>query len=254
MTRMYPLALTPFSDNQTPNTRRNVVSDPESSSSSACAPRAALHLVNETVAFRRQVLRLVIDDPASSSPVDQSSAESRRVFVAPRPDDATPITGNTSSRLVAARVGVSPVPGFVLPTPRSAPTPTGAVRREMMAASCLSEQDARMILARRTAEAIEGGTVARLAPVRRQGLERLATCLGLRAFDASLVIAIAQDAARTGEAVDSPSVNGRLSLVGAAATPQAPSRNLPWGRMMAAAALIGAALGAALVQWVLRIG
>lgn len=66
-------------------------------------------------------------------------------------------------------------------------------------AQTLDATDARWVLAIRVAEAIEGGRAAILTPERRQRLLRLAVKMGLREFDANLVIAIVQDAARTGE-------------------------------------------------------
>lgn len=114
----------------------------------------------------------------------------------------------------------------------------------MMAASGMSADDARMLLGRRTAELLEGGRLARLTPERRKTLERLAVRLGLRAFDTSLVIAIAQDAARTGETLDDAS--GRLALV---RTPgDGGAERVGW-RVAVACLLAGMAL-AMLVRWV----
>lgn len=83
----------------------------------------------------------------------------------------------------------------------------------------LTADDARRILALRTAEALDGGRAAVLRPESRRRLLQLAHMLGVRAFDANLVIAIVQDGARRGE---TPSPNAaasdhRLSIVGAAA-------------------------------------
>ncbi len=213
---------------------------------------AVLHLVNDTVAFRRQVLRLVIDEADAQTAVDNLGARGFHDFVRFNSAATAPIAGGGPSRLTAARVGGSPVRSFAPSGAiRTSPTPAGEVRREMMAASSLSEQDARLILARRTAEAIEGGTLARLTPARRQGLERLATRLGLRAFDTSLVIAIAQDAARSGEAVHSNAVQGRLGLVGPPTPATAREPRAHWGWALLAASLIGAAIAAALADWIL---
>lgn len=60
----------------------------------------------------------------------------------------------------------------------------------------LNPNDARWVLAIRAAQALEG---AQLRPERREKLVRLATTLGMRPFDANLVIAIVQDRARRGE-------------------------------------------------------
>lgn len=58
--------------------------------------------------------------------------------------------------------------------------------------------DPRWVLAARAASTLEGGRAAILTPENRRRLMDLAARMGLRPFDASLVIAIVQDAARTG--------------------------------------------------------
>lgn len=75
-------------------------------------------------------------------------------------------------------------------------TPAREVERENQHAATLSPDDARWILARRTAEAIEGGRAAILRPEVRVRLLAIGQRLGLRPFDANLVIAIVQDEAR----------------------------------------------------------
>lgn len=55
--------------------------------------------------------------------------------------------------------------------------------------------DPRWVFAVRVRESLEG---AALPPQRRQALDRLADRLGLRPFDANLIIAIVQDHARRG--------------------------------------------------------
>ena len=117
----------------------------------------------------------------------------------------------------------------------------------MMSAAALPAEDARLILARRTAEQLEGGRLARLSPMRRRGLERLSTRLGLREFDASLVIAIAQDAARNGERVESNAVGGRLQMV---REPTSPARGGAWAWRLASATALAAVMLLGLVRWV----
>ena len=85
--------------------------------------------------------------------------------------------------------------------------------RENRAAAGLSGDDARLILALRASSLLEGGRLAMLRPERRERLVSMATRLGLRPFDAHLVIAIAQEAARRGERVDGGDAAGRLRLV-----------------------------------------
>ncbi|MFG0252816.1 MAG: hypothetical protein ACF8NJ_08090 [Phycisphaerales bacterium JB038] len=72
------------------------------------------------------------------------------------------------------------------------------IARENQAAARteLDPADPRWVLAVRVAQALEG---AQLRPERREKLLKLATHLGLRAFDANLVIALVQDRARRGE-------------------------------------------------------
>ena len=61
--------------------------------------------------------------------------------------------------------------------------------------------DARGVFAARVAESLEGGRAAVLRPARRRRLIRIARMLGIREFDAHLLIALAQDRARRGEAL-----------------------------------------------------
>jgi hypothetical protein len=79
----------------------------------------------------------------------------------------------------------------------------GAVpaRRAMPAGNTAApeEVDPRWVLAVAAARMLEGGRAAILPNESRERVQRLASSLGLRAFDAALVIAIVQDAARRGE-------------------------------------------------------
>lgn len=80
--------------------------------------------------------------------------------------------------------------------------------------------DPRWVLAARAASVIEGGRAAILTPENRRRLMDLAARMNLRPFDASLVIAIVQDAARTWRGVGpialGPGVADRLRFVAAA--------------------------------------
>ena len=200
---------------------------------------------NVPVAPRRQVLRIVNADAHATS--ESGGGDFAQVV-------QEPCFRSFARRLTAGVVRLDPVESFGL-AGFPARTPAGAVRQEMMRASCLSADDARVILARRASELIEGGRVARLSPSRRQTLERIGATLGLRAFDASLVIAIAQDAARNGEAGEQ--LDGRLSMVGGAGrvaeTAQTSGRKTDWvaGAM---GVLIGFAIAIALVVWVATAG
>lgn len=85
-------------------------------------------------------------------------------------------------------------------SPRTAPT------------SDLQANDARWVFAVRVSKALEPGPEPALPPDRRRRLMSIARALGLRPFDANLIIAIVQDAARSGEPLSS-SVEERLGLV-----------------------------------------
>jgi hypothetical protein len=76
-----------------------------------------------------------------------------------------------------------------------------AVSREnrLAAATTTTPFDPREVLAARTAEQLQGDV---LTPERRQRLSRLASRIGVRPFDANLVIAVVQDRARRGESID----------------------------------------------------
>ncbi len=82
----------------------------------------------------------------------------------------------------------------------------------------LRHDDPRWVLAAHAQLALEGGRAAILSPDRRRRLMALARRTGLRPFDAALVIAIVQDAARSGQefaraAGGAPDVASRLALI-----------------------------------------
>jgi len=101
--------------------------------------------------------------------------------------------------------------------PRHTPAHSEPIESENAAAASLDAADARWVLAVRTTMALEGGQAAILRPDARRTLVAMAMKMGLRTFDAALVIAIAQDAARMGEALSGPA-QSRLSLVRPAAS------------------------------------
>ncbi|MBC7833898.1 MAG: hypothetical protein H7Y88_02210 [Phycisphaerales bacterium] len=123
-------------------------------------------------------------------------------------------------RGVLRLVGAGAVP--VLRLSRQSDTPDAtraeaarrAVERENSASAGLSVHDLRSIFAARVGEQLQGGRAAILTPDRRETLRAIATRLGIRPFDASLVIAIVQDGARSGEGVLTPAVQGRVRMVG----------------------------------------
>lgn len=108
--------------------------------------------------------------------------------------------------------------------------------------------DARWALAVRTAALMEGGRVGLLRPENRRRVLETAKLLGLRAFDANLIIAIVQDAARTGDDPLGGEVQSRLQMV-------APANAFDKRResiftACAIAATLAVILGYALCKWV----
>jgi hypothetical protein len=91
------------------------------------------------------------------------------------------------------------------PAPASVREATRAVIRENRRAAALSPSEAREILTMRVAELLDGGRAAVLTPERRARALRIARMLGVRDFDAHLVIAVVQDRARRGEIAVDPS-------------------------------------------------
>lgn len=77
----------------------------------------------------------------------------------------------------------------------------------------MTNEDARLIMAARVSESLQGGRAAILRPERRMSLMRLATRLGIRAFDANLIIAIVQDSARRGETMEDIEAESRLTPI-----------------------------------------
>ncbi len=116
--------------------------------------------------------------------------------------------------------------------------------------SGLGHTDPRWLLAVKTSSLLEGGKAALLTPAKRQSIMTLARQLGLRPFEASLVVAVVQDGARAGEGTLSEGVKARLSLVGTGAAPLPPSRSeRSWAGLMGVAAALGGVLTAMLIRW-----
>lgn len=88
-----------------------------------------------------------------------------------------------------------------------------AVEHENARSACLGTDDVRWIMALRVHEQFEGGRAAILRPDRRRRLVELGQTLGLRPFDANLVIAVVQDAARRGESPANPNAEASLRMV-----------------------------------------
>lgn len=131
--------------------------------------------------------------------------------------------------------------------PRDHGGPIARVRQANLDAASLPALDARWVLASRASRLIEGGRAAVLSPERRERLRRLASDLGLRPFDAGLIIAIVQDAARAGEDPLGRDAESRLRLVRPAeVNADSPER---LARLLLLSALLGAAAFLALVLW-----
>lgn len=133
-----------------------------------------------------------------------------------------------------------------------------AVAGENRAAAGLSAGDARRVFAVQVAGQLEGGRAAVLTAERRRRLLRRARGLGLRAFDANLIIAVVQDEARRG--ADTLAARAASELLGVVGS----SRQRPSGRegassagrgplAIAVATVLLAAFGAAsMAMWVLH--
>lgn len=119
-----------------------------------------------------------------------------------------------------------------------------AIADENSSASAINADEARRLLAVRVAECLEGGRAAILTPMRRRRVMRLAHMMGVRDFDAHLVIAIVQDGAHRGETPDTATEDARLDLFSSSL----PESRTPHTRLAAAGAL-GAGVLAALLVW-----
>ena len=121
------------------------------------------------------------------------------------------------------------------------------IAQENHAARVLGPNDARWELAREVQESIEGGKAAIIRPEVRRRLVTRATERGLRPFDANLVIAVVQDGARRGEALDEDAA-GRLAFVG-----PAEERPRPYVSLLVGAVALGMAGFVALVAWLTEV-
>lgn len=122
--------------------------------------------------------------------------------------------------------------------------------RERNTGKPLEVTDARWVFAARVAESLEGHSAAILSPDKRERLLKLAEILGLRAFDANLIIAIVQDSVRCGLEPLSRSTTDRLTMV--AGVQRASTMTPGWSRVMVLAwgAAIGIMGATVLINWV----
>ncbi len=130
-----------------------------------------------------------------------------------------------------------------------APLPSDArrVASENRRAAMIGATDTRWVFAVQVARDIDGGRAAVLTPEKRRRLLGIADGLGLRVFDANLVIAIVQDGARSGEGTLSDEVEARLTLV------RPSDADRPWAfrpvRLLVPAALLAGAAVWILARW-----
>lgn len=125
------------------------------------------------------------------------------------------------------------------------------VERENRSAAGLSAADARALLGEATAAALDGGRAAILSPERRRRLVAIGERLGVRAFDANLVIAVVQDRVRRGESWRDW-LGGAAPGDGAALIEGATRRDEVLGRVLVIAVLATTLTGLA-VAWTLGL-
>ena len=126
----------------------------------------------------------------------------------------------------------------------------GRVAQENRSAAAMPASDARWVFAAAVAESLQGGMAAALPPDRRRRLLSLATRLRLRPFDANLVIAIIQDAARRGCPPLSGETEERLAMVPAAGLGEDQEwlgRAMPWVFACVAMAFL---LAVVMIRWI----
>ena len=124
--------------------------------------------------------------------------------------------------------------------------PRQAVAKENRLASGMSPLDSRWVFALKASQLLEGGVAAILRPEHRRRLLSQARRIGLRDFDANLIIAIVQDGRRSGLGALNPDAEQRLTLV----HPADPAAAQP----PRYARLIGVALGLGIVLALFLIG
>lgn len=150
-------------------------------------------------------------------------------------------------RLVNADAALEQRPSRVATTPdlrRAA----GSVATENRSAGGLSAIDARWVFAVQVTRTLDGGKAAILTPERRRELVAGAVRMGLRPFDANLVIAIVQDAARRGESPLSRETEFCLKLVKAPTDEGSEGWN--WMLIVGMALLLAGGALAGLMIWI----
>ncbi len=182
-------------------------------------------------------LVLMMMESAGTSP-------SLRLVGAPRGVRATALPQRNAVRAVATLASAVPA----IEQPRDA-TRELQVARANRQASAIDALDARWVFACRVATSLEGGRAAILRPESRDRLLNQANHLGLRQFDANLIMAIVQDTARCGLEPLSLATAERLPLIRPAHTPT--PATLPVVARFGIAMMVGVVLAATMIRWVL---
>ena len=218
------------------------------------------------------VLRLVHSEADSAVAPTPQRLQARPA----KPDRPVPATGGRAAAAfdaVMAGTGAakpkSPLrvarthPGYATPgNAAGLPAPAGEktlreVAAENRRAAAIDPEDARWTVAVATAMAVEGGRAGIISAERRANVAKLATSVGLRPFDAALIMAVVQDATRAGEAPLSVGVQQRLQLIGTTGiTSETTTREHTTDRARLVVAVVWAVLLGligmwALVRWVL---
>lgn len=180
-------------------------------------------------------------DPAGTS-------HSLRLVGNPRGAGATALPQRNAARAVVALVSTAPTVERPSEAARRAARELEVARANRQAAA-IDAVDARWVLACRVAASLEGGRAAILRPESRDRLLSQASRLGLRPFDANLIIAIVQDSARCGEEPLGLATAERLPLIRPAHTPT--PAGLPIAARFGIALMVGVVLAATLIRWVL---
>lgn len=192
--------------------------------------------------IRRPMLRLVINDaaprervsPAGNTrpaPAPQAPAQARRLGTPLRP--ALRIAGQAGRE----RDRVTPAIAAA----------QEAIARETRLASGMQADDARWVFARRVAENLDGGKAAILTPEKRGRLLATARRVGLRDFDANMVIALVQDARRAGAGALNPEVERSLLML----RPAEPRKGVPDAvRFLIASVILGGLMAWGMACWV----
>jgi hypothetical protein len=130
-----------------------------------------------------------------------------------QPAQAAPALRLVNAGVAFPQLRSRPSDASELVPPSQLPTRRRHVARENVSASKLKGTDARWVFAVLVSKSLEGGRAAILSPEKRERLVASAVSMGLRPFDAHLVIAIVQDCARCGHDRMCEETESRLSLI-----------------------------------------